>query len=853
MKISIPVIFNLFLSLSLLSQTDTISFDPLLLNEVVITDLGPDRKMRTPLSLSSIANPADLQIQGVAATLAQVPGIFSDASVGEVFSRVHTRGISLSAEDDIGWYYMSLQEDGLPITAVQYNQFSPDFFFRPDVSHIRMEVVKGGKSSILSPSGPAGIVNFISDKAASRYRTHDRITVGIYESGRPFLRLEGFSGSRIGKSTWSYDFAYMYRHDRGPREIDYALNNGGQIKLGINKNLKKGLISFKFKWLDDQVNRYTGVAAKNWNNPEPAFGQSFQNTSLLPPSFDGQLIDPRDPSLNSTINYDPKNGIKAKELSATVSLDLQLGDWRLTNKMKYSAKSLNWQTVIGGQPLGLENFITYFISGDPFPIGNVQFSNVESGQRLASVNNQGAFGVFQGLPPSFEYIDGQLPNDAILGTGTWFKDDHIDEFMNQLLLQRSSENIDLNLGFFASSSKVNIFTDASFLFATYEPRPQLLSVNLEGPDGSIRPLSDQNGLSNQGGLFYEAAQITAGQLGIFADSKFLLTEDLILDAGLRYERISHSGTKDRSAPSSNSGTLIKSAEDNLDFNYNYLNYSTALEYGGIENISIFSRYSLGHKATELNYYINNFTNQAIPLEPPPIQSIRQFELGIKNISKFSSFTATAFISNLSNVAYSNFVFDDQLNQIFYTPTQFNSSSTKGLELEWGALLFNNLTFNSSATFQKSNLNSFTLYNANGTIETSDDEEVNFSDNRLPHSPSVMASAGLTYELKEWHIAGRTNFIGSRYGNLENSFQLPSYMTLDTDFGYSISSKFAIGVRIKNILNSGGLANFFGPNSFGSNSDAATEEFINMNPNESFVVFPIMPRAIYLSLDYNFAL
>ncbi len=855
MRTLIVVVMVLLSMHEAIGQRDTAKFDPLLLKEVVISDYTADIKLKVPMSLSSIDRPADLQLQGVASALAQIPGVFSDASTGEVFTRVYARGISLSAEDDIGWYYMSLQEDGMPITAVQYNQFSPDFFLRPDVSHKRMEVIKGGKSSILAPSGPGGIVNFISEPTPfGKYQTHDRLTAGVYANGRPYLRLEGFSGGQIGSSDWSYDFGYMYRHDRGPRQLDYATNNGGQLKASLRKNIKKGIITLKIKSLNDRVNRYTGVAATNWEDPTPAFGQSFQNTTLLPPGIEGgTLADPRtyDGSSIGTYDYDPSRGINAKENSAMLALDLQLGEWRLTDKLKYSNKSLNWQTVIGGQPLPLDDFITYFVSGDPFPIGNVTFRDVASGQPLASVNNEGAFGVFQGFPPSFQYTEGSLPNDAILGSGTWYKDDQINEWMNQLLLQRSFENVDLNLGLFLSRSAVDILTTASFLYATYEPQPRLLSAQITGPDGVTRSLSDANGLSNPGGLFYEAADINASQVGLFGDADIKLAEDLSLNVGLRYERIGHSGTKDRSAPGDNIGTLVKSGEDDIDANYSYLNYSLALDYNISEQVSTFVRYSLGHKAPELNYYINNFTNQEIPPEAPPAQSIGQLEIGIKQSAAFTSLTATAFLSNLSDVAYSNFVFDDMTNQIFYTPTQFNSSRTIGIELEWGAVLTDDLTFNISATWQSPKLTEFTLYNANESIDTADDDTADFSDNAIPHNPKLMGRAQLNYNKNDWFAGIGLNYIGSRYGNIENAFTLPAYSTIDADLGYAINDKYAIGLRAKNLLNTAGLANFFGPNSFGSNSDAASTSFIQNNPEASFVVFPIMPRAIYLSVDYTF--
>ena len=100
----------------------------------------------------------DKSLTGIASLINEVPGVFIDGSLGEVYSRVYTRGISASAEDDIGWFYQSLQEDGLPMTAIQYNYFTPDFFQRSDLMTERLEAMRGGKSGILFQNAALKIV-----------------------------------------------------------------------------------------------------------------------------------------------------------------------------------------------------------------------------------------------------------------------------------------------------------------------------------------------------------------------------------------------------------------------------------------------------------------------------------------------------------------------------------------------------------------------------------------------------------------------------------------------------------------------------------------------------------------------
>lgn len=56
--------------------------------------------------------------------------------------------------------------------------------------------------------------------------------------------------------------------------------------------------------------------------------------------------------------------------------------------------------------------------------------------------------------------------------------------------------------------------------------------------------------------------------------------------------------------------------------------------------------------------------------------------------------------------------------------------------------------------------------------------------------------------------------------------------------------------VTNLFSSEGLANFFGANSFGASANGATAEFIQANPDASFVVVPVLPRSTLLKLNYS---
>ena len=435
--------------------------------------------------------------------------------------------------------------------------------------------------------------------------------------------------------------------------------------------------------------------------------------------------------------------------------------------------------------------------------------------------------------------------------------------MNDLRLKRAFENVDLTIGVFTAHSSLNIFTDAGFIYATYEARPRLLEVTLVNPGEPRRALSDDDGLSNYGGLFYERGDIGISQYALFADIQLLMAEKLDIEAGFRYEYVGHNGLKDRFAPLEVDGgidqdpltvydnnILVGSTVDNIAFNYDYLSFSIAANYSINDHFSSYLRYSRSHKAPEVNYYLNNFSNVGID-GPGKVQDINQLELGIKYLSAGVSIAATGFFSKLSDVAYSEFVFDESTNSIFYTPAQFNSSRTIGLEMEWNQAITQDIGIYIGATIQDPRLNDFLLYDASGTIDVSDDRTLDFSDKLIPHNPKLSFNASLYHEAGRFTNSLTWRYMGERYGNFENAFVLGAYGVFDYNLNYSLSKNVTIGLAGKNIFNSAGLINFFGPNEFGSNANQATSAYISANPLGSFVVFPILPRTILVSIGYRF--
>lgn len=846
------------LSLSFVLEDDLMN-----LQDVVVTGtFEPRIQLMSSTSVSVLKTNMLQQVypQGTADLLQNIPGTFVDASAGEVFNKVYTRGISASAEDDMGWYYVSLQEDGLPVTLSQYAYYSPDLFHRIDLMTEKVEAIKGGSAAITAMNAPGGIYNFRSKITENELNGEVHLTNGFQGNNNFLHKIDFAIGSPIGKN-WFINAGGHYRIDDGSRDTDFTFSKGGQFKFNVIKYHNQGHLKFYAKYLNDYTNRYTGVAAVNWDNPTPAFGQSFSSTSLLMPGFNASIPDRRNLNQNNFNSFNPSKGVHAKDFTLGVAISQHLGNhWLLRNNFKFSKKIANWQTSISNAFVSLNNPLAYFISGADFPIGQVVFKDAKSGLELARINNSGIL-----VGESFQYLSGDsLPNDAIMGTSAWYIDNEANELINQFILEKDINNHSITTGMSMGFSDSSLFTQGSYGYATYEPNPRMLQVTLENPDAPIIMLSDTHGISNYGGLFYTNANAKVSQIATFINDHFKITDRLTVDLGLRYESIHHKGNKDRYAPFQQDGGLdgnTNTAYDNgmltptgekdmFNFTYNYISYSAGSTYKLNNSSALFARFSHGNKAPELNYYFNNFSNVPI-LKKGAIQKIKQAELGVKYSGNNFSFTSTAFWSQLKDIGIANFEFEQESNTIFYTPIQLNTSTTVGLEWESIYTPIQHFTFRFNGVVQNAKATKWRIYDAGGTAITDDDQVMDYSGNTLPFTPNLMFNLGNEYHKNKISIFFNWHYMGKRDANVANGFKLPSYSTFSLGTKYLINKHLSANFIVTNLFNSKGLANFYGANSFGANANGATRTYIEANPDDSFIVFPVLQRKALLKLIYNF--
>ncbi|UPG85529.1 TonB-dependent receptor plug domain-containing protein [Luteibacter aegosomatis] len=280
-----------------------------------ITTIDEDRlRMQAPTSVTEAVK--------------SVPGFWVESSGGEASGNIRARGIPVD-----GYGSVTLLEDGIPVQhdpALGY--LNADQAFRLDETIERVEVVRGGPSSIFYSNAPAGAINFIPRTVGDTAEGLVKYTVGNYSLNR----LDFWYGTPVGNG-WKASFGGFWRVDDGIRRPQFHADDGGQLRATLSKQLEHGDISFDVKHLDDKVALYLGIPMRTTPGGDiravPGFSGNY-GTLVGPETRD---LDMREAG-GGTYHFDNSDGTHVKRTQVSFKFDHDLGDdWKLAESARYSA------------------------------------------------------------------------------------------------------------------------------------------------------------------------------------------------------------------------------------------------------------------------------------------------------------------------------------------------------------------------------------------------------------------------------------------------------------------------------------------------------------------------------------
>lgn len=794
--------------------------------EVVVT--GTTARNRTKLESSVAITTVDLAKleklapHSLADSLQQVPGLWVEASGGEVSNNVSPRGLSGGA----AFQFISLQEDGLPVI---YDGELVDVLMREDVTIKRFEAIRGGTSAILSTNGPAAIVNFISQKGTQKPQGEAKVTIGDYG----MVRTEGVYSGPINDD-WTYAVGGYYREGKGVRPIGITADHGGQLRLNVTRKLERGELNLSAKYVNDHNTFYLPIPLTNPGSPTGVPGVNPHYGSLDGPD----VAHITNQTTNGAVTTDLNTGFHV--LAKVVGADLQHelgGDWSFRNNARYTRYDVAPHSVFNGPN-------SYLVRASN-RLDPAQSSDVaELLKRFGGTAKLAYAGT------------GQLINDPSTLNGNGFTTDAVAEtrfrslghFVDKLSVTKENDKNSFTAGILFASQK--LYEDSDYgarIITDVRDQPSRLDiVAVDANNKILGYLSDKGVLRN--GYFYERHKGDMKSLSYFVNDEWKVSSKLRLDAGVRYEIARYdvqdegvlAAGDDLPGNSLTGGAVIPgslnpdgSDKDNVIAN-NYMrragtgvwtrkqktikeaSYTAGFNYAFNDHVATYGRYASGTNMPTL-YSTDSFVDGASRLSFT--------EAGVRYISPFWTTSATVFHTKFANLSFG------ETNQATGDFRQvFVKTLSTGVELEGIINPWKQFSLEYVATLQKATINGIDP-NA---------EEAKQNGNQVMRTPNTQIRLIPTVHFDFGDVFLVYSHIGKRFADFENALALPAYHVIDMGAEIKIDKKWKLNVKVNNVTNSIGL------------TEGNPRSGFNQSSNGSlFYARPILGRNATVALSYRF--
>ncbi len=883
--------------------------DALKLEEFVVTGVfNATEAKKATTAISTLT--ADMLAEQVALSademLANVAGVFVNSSLGEIRGMVYSRGISADSSDGAtGQYYVSMQEDGLPITNVNFGNYNASYFNRPDATLQRVEAVRGGSASITSSNSPGGAFNYISRVgSAARAGGEVRSRFGLEGRGEPHYRADLVYGGPLGRTGWTYSAGGFYRYAVGHRPADgYPMNNGFVVRGNLAKDYGRGSVKLYGKYMDDRNHWYEYLLARDPQDPKQYPGLSRFSTNLFPKSSH-QF--PRE-SDTTFATFDTADTVRSRQRYGGIEWKHDFGDgWSLNHNVKFSRNWADWNSSSGVTPRSLEwpNFFStmaiQFSGGGQngrVPAGLYRFTDRKTGALLAEVSSNGNFTVNANALSNAGLVvrSANLPNNQILPHALWTNvgrvaNEHMDEIMDRLSVTKKWGAHSFTAGgYFGYSGISDRQTSGGRTASPLVEQPQPVAITwipataatapagtpaaaltaVAGWAGRPVTLTNPEGFTSLGNGYTRDLGI-GRQFAYFFGHKWDISQRWGFDWGFRGERFRVKGFNQSGSLNARGNwdptyggadgdpfTMFDNrftvpnpaAQWFFDKDVRSFSWSVASNFVIDNENSFYVRYADGEKAPDYGFFRNyNSVFRLANLRPRP-QTVEQAELGYRWKHRAVTLTATPFWSRLANINSNPQATESDGITPYYPDPIYNMVTSFGLELEAEVRVTERIRIRSVFTAQKSENTIWKVFVA-GSNGRDDDTYLDFSGKPADNNPDFILNTTFDYRAKDWFANLSWRHMGERAGNIANVITLPRFNQFNLNAGYTLSRTRSLGLNINNLFDSEGVMTWRG---WGVNpGDRQSYTSLPATGRDTMLQYvPVQPRSFFLTFTQRF--
>ena len=762
------------------------------------------RKIDAAYSITT-ANEEQLKMAAPSSTadlLKIVPGVFAEATGGVAGANIAVRGFPSGGDAP----YVTIQLNGSPLYPAPTLSFLENSsLFRIDDSVERVEVLRGGPSTVFSNGQPGATVNFITKKGGDTAEGSVRFTTGTGS----LRRFDLFYGGKLAEG-WYGTVGGFHRTTKGVRDAGFPADEGGQLHASLTRKLDGGEFTLYTRVTDDKNAFYTGVpliSATSADGQPSAFPGFDPLTGTLASNELRNVRLEVGPGRVLEKDLADGRGLKATLIGADYSQNI--AGWSVSNKANFlSGDAPTLAIFTGNAPLSMSSYIANAVTS-----ANGMANVVAAAGRPATGG-------------SATYVNGGAAvagSQQVLSAGIWSVEKDLRSFTDELRISRElfpGHRVTAGLYFADFSTDDQWYLGNSTLMtAANNARP----INVTLDNGVI-----VSGNGHDGASFYTLAEKLNGRnTAVYLADEWKISDKLSVDAGVRYEKQRIDGTINNPVASDidsnpltvyNNGASVASNNNTIvDRRDNATSYTVGALYKVDKNFSVFARLNSGVSFPQFDT-IRDFGATA------PMIKIKQYEVGMKTVGTVYSAYLTAFHTEFSGLPFSQILSNGQ------RVNALGGASGNGLEFEVAVRPFSNFQVALTGNYQDSTYKDFAVASDAGT-----------NGNRVQRQPKFQARLTPSYRIPmswgEVKLHATYTTIGDRWSDTQNKQLLPGYNTLDAGILASV------GDNVELRLNGTNLTNEFG----------LTEGNARIIGGGGGVVFgrPIFGRSIEASILYRF--
>ncbi|MCY1649034.1 TonB-dependent receptor [Caulobacter sp. SL161] len=716
--------------------------------------------------------------------LRNIPGIRAEYAGGEGNANYSIRGLPLSGT---GSKYVQLQEDGLPVLEFgDMLQFTSDMFMRADLNVSQIETIRGGSASTFASNSPGGVINLISKTGD----TEGGAVQGTYGLNYGEKRVDADYGGKIS-DTLRFHVGGFYRQGEGPRDVGYTAYKGGQIKANLTKTLENGYVRVHAKLMDDRTPSYQFVPIRvTGTNADPTFSN--------PANFDIKTDSLLSPYTSNIVTLDANNNIARDDIRegqrskvASVGLDsqIELNGWTISEKFRISKISGGVRQVrpIAVAPAAALAFVYGGVGGAlSFATGP------QVGQAIANPTTLNG----NGLMTSTVKIKSDI--------------DSLDNITNDLRASRvwkvGEGNLTTTVGYYKSSQDYDSYWSFMNALTDVNGDGQTSLINVRTATGVAVTQDGMVAYGVGGALFHRTYDVKNSVDAPYASINYHVGK-IAVGGSLRYDMGKVDGTLYGAelggsrvgviSRDMNSDGVISLAETKtaalplgqpgrVDYDYNYLSYSTGVNYRVAEQLAVFARYSRGGRSSAEKLLFTpavDYNTGKLVDADSAYDTVKQAELGLKyrisgvtfNVTGFSAKTGERNVQVVSGADGTT----DVLNIV-------RGYKAKGVELE-AAVSRGPFSVIAGATYTDAKI-------------TSADQSAALVGNKPRHQADFIYSVTPQVELKNATVGFNVIGTTSSFAQDTNELKLPGYKLVNAFVQIRPMENVQLMLNINNLFN-----------------------------------------------------